>query len=158
MWSQLTTTLKIVETLDFIMPNDLERELKELKETLEYLKKSFEVVSQLAQAYIRLLNVYAEYGELGIDVVIPEIKHDPIAREIVKILFDLKRANVSQIARELKGRRGKASRNTVRKKLNELEKLGVVKEVPGERGSVYTLSREVVKRWLDLIGIPINLL
>ncbi|WP_430515235.1 BlaI/MecI/CopY family transcriptional regulator [Pyrococcus woesei] len=140
------------------MPNDLERELKELKETLEYLKKSFEVVSQLAQAYIRLLNVYAEYGELGIDVVIPEIKHDPIAREIVKILFDLKRANVSQIARELKGRRGKASRNTVRKKLNELEKLGVVKEVPGERGSVYTLSREVVKRWLDLIGIPINLL
>lgn len=158
MWSQLTTTLKIVETLDFIMPNDLERELKELKETLEYLKKSFEVVSQLARAYIRLLNVYAEYGELGIDVVIPEIKHDPIAREIVKILFDLKRANVSQIARELKGRRGKASRNTVRKKLNELEKLGVVKEVPGERGSVYTLSREVVKRWLDLIGIPINLL
>ncbi|MDK2870127.1 MAG: hypothetical protein PWP39_1362 [Pyrococcus sp.] len=140
------------------MPNDLKKELRELKETLEYLKKSFEVVSQLAQAYIRLLNVYAEYGDLGIDVVIPEIKHDPIARDIVKILFDLRRANVSQIARELKGRRGKASRNTVRKKLKELEKLGVVKEVPGERGSVYTLSREVVKKWLDLIGIPINLL
>ncbi|AAL80421.1 ArsR family transcriptional regulator [Pyrococcus furiosus DSM 3638] len=140
------------------MPNDLKKELRELKETLEYLKKSFEVISQLAQAYIRLLNVYAEYGDLGIDVVIPEIKHDPIARDIVKILFDLRRANVSQIARELKGRRGKASRNTVRKKLKELEKLGVVKEVPGERGSVYTLSREVVKKWLDLIGIPINLL
>lgn len=86
---------------------------------------------------------------LSIDVVIPEIKHDPIAREIVKILFDLRKANVSQIARELKGRRGKASRNTVRVKLEELESLGVVREVPAEggRGKVYALSHDVIKRW-----------
>ncbi len=139
------------------MPDeDLAREVQELKKALEALKASFEVVSRMAQSYLRLLNIYAEYGGLSIDVVIPEIKHDPIAREIVKILFDLRRANVSQIARELRGRRGKASRNTVRAKLEELEKLGVVREVPSERGKVYALSRDVVKRWLELIGMPIR--
>ncbi len=139
------------------MPDeDLAREVQELRKALEAMKASFEVVSRMAQSYLRLLNVYAEYGGLGIDVVIPEIKHDPIAREIVKILFDLRRVNVSQIARELKDRRGKASRNTVRAKLEELERLGVVREIPVERGKVYTLSRDVVKRWLKLIGMPIR--
>ncbi|WP_297517866.1 BlaI/MecI/CopY family transcriptional regulator [Thermococcus sp.] len=139
------------------MPDeDLAREVQELRKALEAMKASFEVVSRMAQSYLRLLNVYAEYGGLGIDVVIPEIKHDPIAREIVKILFDLRKVNVSQIARELKGRRGKASRNTVRAKLEELERLGVVREIPAERGKVYTLSRDVVKRWLKLIGMPIR--
>lgn len=141
------------------MPDeDLVREVQELREALEALRKSFEIVSQMAQSYLRLLNIYAEYGGLSIDVVIPEIKHDPIAREIVKILFDLRRANVSQIARELKGRRGKASRNTVRAKLEELKELGVVREVPveGNRGKVYALSRDVVRKWLELIGMPIR--
>ncbi len=139
------------------MPDeDLAREVQELRKALEALRASFEVVSRMAQSYLRLLNVYAEYGGLSIDVVIPEIKHDPIEREIVKILFDLRRANVSQIARELKGRRGKASRNTVRAKLGELERLGIVREVPTERGKVYALSRDVVKRWLELIGMPIR--
>ena len=139
------------------MPDeDLAKEVQELKKALEAMRASFEVVSRMAQSYLRLLNIYAEYGGLSIDVVIPEIKHDPIAREIVKILFDLRRANVSQIARELRGRRGKASRNTVRAKLEELEKLGVVREVPSERGKVYALSREVIKRWLELIGMPIR--
>ncbi|WP_456366746.1 ArsR family transcriptional regulator [Thermococcus sp.] len=140
------------------MPDEeLAREVQELKKALEAMRASFEIVSQMAQAYLRLLNVYAEYGGLSIDVVIPEIKHDPIAREIVRILFDLRRANVSQIARELRGRRGKASRNTVRAKLGELERLGVVRKLPSEKGKVYTLSRDVVRRWLELIGMPIRL-
>ena len=139
------------------MPDEeLAREVQELKKALEAMRASFEIVSQMARAYLRLLNVYAEYGGLSIDVVIPEIKHDPIAREIVKILFDLRRANVSQITRELKGRRGKGSRNTVRAKLEELERLGIVREVPAQRGRTYTLSRDVVKRWLELIGMPIR--
>ncbi|AEH23895.1 helix-turn-helix domain-containing protein [Pyrococcus yayanosii] len=140
------------------MPDDdLAREVQELKKALAELRKSFNLVSQLAQAYLKLLNIYAQHGELGIDVAVPEVRGDPIAREIVRILFDLKRANVSQIARELKGRRGKASRNTVRAKLTELKELGIVVEVPGERGKTYTLSREVVRKWLEMIGMPIRL-
>ncbi|QDA31804.1 winged helix-turn-helix transcriptional regulator [Thermococcus indicus] len=140
------------------MPDeDLAREVQELRKALEELRESFAVVSQMAQAYLRLINIYAQYGGLRIDLVVPEVRSDPIAREIVRILFDLKRANVSQIARELKGRRGKASRNTVRAKLRELVELGIVIEVPGERGKVYALSREVVKKWLEMIGMPIRL-
>ncbi|ACJ16643.1 hypothetical protein TON_1155 [Thermococcus onnurineus NA1] len=139
------------------MPDDdLTREVQELRKALEELRESFAVVSQMAQAYLRLINLYAQYGGLGVEVAVPEVT-DPIAREIVRILFDLKRANVSQIARELKGRRGKASRNTVRAKLRELVELGIVVEVPGERGKTYALSKRVVKRWLELIGMPIRL-
>ena len=140
------------------MPDeDLAREVQELRKALEELRESFAVVSQMAQAYLRLINIYAQYGGLSIDVVVPEVRSDPIAREIVRILFDLKRANVSQITRELKGRRGKASRNTVRAKLAELKKLGIVVEVPSERGRSYSLSKKVVKKWLELIGMPIRL-
>ena len=139
------------------MPDeDLAREVQELKKALEELKESFIIVSQLAQSYLRLINIYAQYGGLGIEAAVPEVT-DPIAREIVRILFDLKRANVSEIARELKGRRGKASRNTVRAKLTELKEKGIVVEVPDERGKTYTLSKKVVKKWLEIIGIPINL-
>ncbi|NJE47478.1 ArsR family transcriptional regulator [Thermococcus sp. GR7] len=139
------------------MPDDdLTREVQELRKALEELRESFAVVSQMAQAYLRLINLYAQYGGLGVEVAVPEVT-DPIAREIVRILFDLKRVNVSQIARELKGRRGKASRNTVRAKLRELVELGIVVEVPGERGKTYVLSKRVVKRWLELIGMPIRL-
>ncbi|AEC52387.1 hypothetical protein PNA2_1472 [Pyrococcus sp. NA2] len=136
---------------------DLTSEIKELKRILNELMSSFELLAQMAQAYIRLLMVYAEYGGIGIDIAIPEIRHDPIAREIVKILFELKKANVSQITRELKGRRGKASRNTVRIKLEELKRLGVVVEVSGQRGKVYSLSREVINKWFELIGMPIKI-
>ena len=101
--------------------------------------------------------MYAQYGGLGIDVMIPQIKHDPIAREIVKILFDKKSANISQITRELKARRGKASRNTVREKLNRLVELGAVVEIENEHSKEYILNKDVISKWLELIGIPINL-
>jgi len=136
--------------------DDLAREVQELRKALEELRESFDLVSQLAQSYLRLINLYAQYGGLGIEVAVPEVT-DPIAREIVRILFDLKRANVSQIARELRGRRGKASRNTVRAKLKELKEMGIVVEVPGERGKIYTLSRQVINKWLEIIGIPIKI-
>ena len=41
---------------------DLAREVQELRKALKAMKASFEIVSQMAQAYLRLLNVYAEYG------------------------------------------------------------------------------------------------
>ncbi|RLF74689.1 ArsR family transcriptional regulator [Thermococci archaeon] len=143
------------------MPEDqdvkkLSEEVKTLRKALNELMKSFELVSSLAENYLRLINIYAQYGGLGIDVVVPQLRHDPIAREIVKILFDLKSANISQIAQELKKRRGKASRNTVREKLHHLIELNIVEEAKGERGNTYALKKEVLNKWFDLIGIPIK--
>ncbi|NJE26561.1 ArsR family transcriptional regulator [Thermococcus sp. MV5] len=143
------------------MPEDqdvkkLSEEVKTLRKALNELMRSFELVSSLAENYLRLINIYAQYGGLGIDVVVPQLRHDPIAREIVKILFDLKSANISQIAQELKKRRGKASRNTVREKLHHLIELNIVEEAKGERGNTYALKKEVLNKWFDLIGIPIK--
>ncbi|ALV63378.1 hypothetical protein ADU37_CDS16790 [Thermococcus sp. 2319x1] len=143
------------------MPEDrdiekLSEEVKTLRKALNELMASFELVSRLAENYLRLINIYAQYGGLGIDVVVSEIRHDLIAREIVRILFDLKSANISQITQELKRRRGKASRNTVREKIHHLIELNVVEEVDGEKGKVYALRKEVLNKWFDLIGIPIK--
>lgn len=143
------------------MPEDqdiekLSEEVKTLRKALNELMASFEIVSRLAENYLRLINIYAQYGGLGIDVVVPEIRHDPIAREIVRILFDLRSANISQITQELKRRRGKASRNTVREKIHHLIELNVVEEVDGEKGKAYALKKEVLNKWFDLIGIPIK--
>ncbi|MDN5319661.1 MAG: hypothetical protein PWP49_81 [Thermococcaceae archaeon] len=134
----------------------LSEEVKTLRKALNELMASFELVSRLAENYLRLINIYAQYGGLGIDVVVPEIRHDSIAREIVRILFDLKTANISQITQELKRRRGKASRNTVREKIHQLIDLNVVEEVDGEKGKAYALKKEVLNKWFDLIGIPIK--
>ncbi|ACS90708.1 ArsR family transcriptional regulator [Thermococcus sibiricus] len=134
----------------------LSEEVKILRKTLNELMTSFELVSRLAENYLKLMNIYAQYGGLGIDVVVPQIRHDPIAREIVRILFDLKSANISQITQELKKRRGKASRNTVREKIQYLSSLNVVEEVDGEKGKGYALKKEVLNKWFDLIGIPIK--
>ncbi len=134
----------------------LSEEVKTLRKTLNELMTSFELVSRLAENYLKLMNIYAQYGGLGIDVVVPEIRHDSIAREIVRILFDLKTANISQITQELKRRRGKASRNTVREKIHQLIDLNVVEEVDGEKGKAYALKKEVLNKWFDLIGIPIK--
>jgi len=143
------------------MPKDqdiekLSEEVKTLRKALNELMASFELVSRLAENYLRLINIYAQYGGLGIDVVVPEIRHDSIAREIVRILFDLRSANISQITQELKRRRGKASRNTVREKIHHLIELNVVEEVDGEKGKAYALRKEVLNKWFDLIGIPIK--
>ena len=134
----------------------LSKEVKTLRKTLNELMTSFELVSRLAENYLKLMNIYAQYGGLGIDVVVPQIRHDSIAREIVRILFDLKSANISQITQELKKRRGKASRNTVREKIHHLTYLNVVEEVDGEKGKAYALKKEVLNKWFDLIGIPIK--
>jgi len=134
----------------------LSEEVKTLRKALDDLMTSFEMVSRLADNYLRLINIYAQYGGLGIDVVVPEIRNDPIAREIVRILFDLKIANISQITQELKKRRGKASRNTVRERIHHLLDLNVVEEVDGDKGKAYALRKEVLNKWFDLIGIPIK--
>jgi len=145
--------MKMAEDQDI---EKLSEEVKTLRKALNELMTSFELVSRLAENYLRLINIYAQYGGLGIDVVVPEIRHDPIAREIVRILFDLRSANISQITQELKRRRGKASRNTVREKIHYLIELNVVEEVDGEKGKAYALRKEVLNKWFDLIGIPIK--
>lgn len=59
---------------------------------------------------------------------------------------------------EFKGRCGKVLWNIVRVKFEELEELGVVREVFFEdnRGRIYIFFCDVVRKWLELIGMLIR--
>jgi len=105
--------------------------------------------------YMRILDSYMSNGSVGPEIVIPQVK-DPISREIISVLFSIKEGNISRITEELRKRRGKASRSIVAKKLAELEEMGVLEADESGRDKKYSLSDEVVRKWLKVLGIDIK--
>ncbi len=105
--------------------------------------------------YMRILDSYMSNGSVGPEIVLPQVK-DPISREIISVLFSIKEGNISRITGELKRRRGKASRRIVAKKLTELEEMGVLEVDKSARDKRYSLSDEVVRKWLKVLGIDIK--
>lgn len=105
--------------------------------------------------YMRILDSYMSNGSVGPEIVLPQVK-DPISREIISVLFSIREGNISRITDELRKRRGKASRRIVAKKLAELVEMGVVEVHETARDKRYSLSDEVVKKWLKVLGIDIK--
>lgn len=105
--------------------------------------------------YMRILDSYMSNGSVGPEIVLPQVK-DPISREIISVLFSIKEGNISRITEELRKRRGKASRRIVAKKLAELEDMGLLDVGESARDKRYSLSDEVVKKWLKVLGIDIK--
>ncbi len=105
--------------------------------------------------YLRILDSYMSNGSVGPEIVLPQVK-DPMSREIISVLFSIKEGNISRITEELRKRRGKASRRIVAKKLGELAEMGIVEEDEGSRDKRYSLSDEVVRKWLKVLGIDIS--
>ena len=146
--------------------DELHKEIRELKEQVSQLSQALEtavrpyqeVLGQLdelqgiARRYFGLLELYQRYGEISPDVVIPGLK-DPISQEIVRILFDKGDRNISQIAEQMKQRRGSASRRIIRERLEQLVERGAVTVSSGSKQRRFSVSDEVVQKWSQLLGL-----
>jgi DNA-binding transcriptional ArsR family regulator len=107
----------------------------------------------LAVGYLRLVELYQRFGSISPEAVLPELK-DPIAVDVVKLLFEQGGLNVTQLTERLRGRRGRASRTSVRERLSRLVKDGIVVMEHGPGGvAVYSVAEWAVERWLKLIGV-----
>jgi DNA-binding transcriptional ArsR family regulator len=140
-------------------------QIKDLSEKIERLEASLarvvapygdllsyiERFQTISRSYFRLMEMYEKYGAISPELVIPGLK-DPMARDIVRVLFDGKERNISQITREVKAVRGTASRRIVREKLAALEERGAVVRRETGRSRVYTISEEVARKWSEVLG------
>lgn len=137
--------------------DDIERRIERIEELISrYLENEYlEYLRHILASYLRLINIYLEYGRISPTVIFPEIK-DPISRDIVEILFSSGPLNISQITEEMKKMRGKASRRIVRERLAELVESGIVEFEERKNEKVYFISEYAVKKWLKVLGINIR--
>src|SRR5437660_11975121 len=104
-----------------------------------------ERLQDFSRGYFRLLDLYAKYGKVSPDLVIPGLKDD-ISRHIVVALFDRPDRNISQITEAVKGKRETASRRIVRERLEDLERQGIVAATPGPRTRTLPAPKQVADK------------
>ena len=137
--------------------DDIEKRMRKVEDILEkYLENDYLIyIRHILASYLRLINIYMEYGKISPSIIFPEVK-DSISREIIEILFSSGKLNTSQITEELKKSRGKASRRIVREKLNYLVERGIVECEERKNEKVYSISEYAIKKWLKVLGINIK--
>ncbi len=147
--------------------DDLRQEIRELRAQIEALRAALSDVARpytelvayldrlqdVSRGYFRILDLYAKYGKVSPDLVIPGLKDD-ISRHIVAVLFDRPDRNISQITESVKGKRGTASRRIVRQRLEDLQRQGIVAATPGSRVRTFRVSDEVAEKWSQVLGVP----
>jgi len=142
----------------------LAKRIAELEESISRIREGYGefgqymgVLREISARYFRLMELYSKHGGISADMAVPEIK-DPISKEIIRILVDRSDKgdsglNLSDITRELKMRRGTASRRIVRDRVKGLVERGIVKRTSQGKQPSYTISEELIDRWYDLLGL-----
>ena len=147
--------------------SELQHDVRELRKQVEALREALGKVTEpyreiasyldklqgLARGYFRLLDLYAKYGAISPDLVIPGLKDD-ISRHIVSTLFEKADRNISQITEAVKAKRGTASRRIVRERLEDLQRQGIVVATPGSRTRTFRVAEEVAEKWSQVLGVP----
>ena len=147
--------------------DDLREEIRELRAQIEALRAALSDVArpytelmayvdrlqEVSRGYFRILDLYAKYGKVSPDLVIPGLKDD-ISRHIVAVLFDRPDRNISQITDAVKGKRGTASRRVVRQRLEDLQREGIVVATPDPRVRTFRVSDAVAEKWSQVLGVP----
>src|SRR5256885_13444763 len=109
-------------------------------------------LQDVSRGYFRILDLYAKYGKVSPDLVIPGLKAD-ISRHIVVALFDRPDRNIPQITEAVKGKRGTASRRIVRERLDDLQRQGIVVATPGSRTRTFRVAEAVAEKWSQVLGV-----
>lgn len=132
--------------------DELERMIADMKQPYHETRQMMERFNDMAAGYLKIISLYQQHGKVSPEMLVPTVK-DPIARDILVILFEKKNLNVSQIAENLREKRGTASRKTVREKLVELEDAGAIEILDDKKVKRYKVSDELVEKWLKLLGV-----
>ena len=147
--------------------DDLPKEIRDLRAQIEALRTALsdvtrpytelmayvERLQEASRGYFRILDLFAKYGKVSPDLVIPGLKDD-ISRHIVVALFDRPDRNISQITEAVKRKRGTASRRIVRNRLEDLEHQGILVATPGSGTRTFRVSEDVVEKWSQVLGVP----
>ena len=147
--------------------DDLRKEIRELRAQIEALRTALSDVTRpytelmayvdrlqdVSRGYFRILDLFAKYGKVSPDLVIPGLRDD-ISRHIVVSLFDQPDRNISQITEAVKGKRGTASRRIVRARLEDLQRQGIIVATPRSRSRTFRVADEVAEKWSQVLGVP----
>ena len=131
----------------------LRQELTRLADLSTGLLRQVEGLAQAQESYLRLLTLYARYGVISPEILVPAAK-DAISRDIVRVLAQVSEANLPTLTSRLRDERGTASRRIVKARMEALAKVGAV-EVRRSAGghTFWRLSDEVVRKWSQLLGL-----
>ena len=130
----------------------LENMISEMAQPYKETRQMMDRFNDMASGYLKIISLYQQHGKVSPEMLVPTVK-DPIAQDILVILFEKKELNVSQIAENLREKRGTASRKTVRDKLKELEDAGAIEIMDDRKVKKYKVSEELVEKWLKLLGV-----
>ncbi|MEM1554635.1 MAG: hypothetical protein QXS51_05660 [Thermoproteota archaeon] len=120
----------------------MESRIDELVKKISLLEKELEKEKELNREVLRELAVVRNILSFSSDayktskkisILSKSLKAGALAREITEMLMSEGPLNISQIANLLREIRGKASRKTVARKLEELANLGIVEIVEGKK-------------------------
>jgi len=131
--------------------NGLENMINNLMNLHKTVLDKASAASDVEERYMKMLSIYKRFGNIS-PARLSGVK-DPISEKIVEILFDKGSLNITQITGRLREKKGSASRHTVRKKLEILEKEGVVKKTNDGKGKNYQLTDKAVNKWAEMLGI-----
>ena len=132
--------------------DNLEGMISEMSQPYQESRNMMEKFQEMAAGYLKIISLYQQHGKVSPEMLVPSVK-DPIAQDILVILFEKKELNISQIAENLREKRGSASRKTVRDKLKELEEADAIEVLDDKKVKKYKVSDELVDKWLKLLGV-----
>lgn len=120
----------------------MENVIDELVRKIKLLEEELEKEKELNREVLRELAIIKDVALIGSEIyktskkitfLSKSLKAGTLAKEITETLLSEGPLNISQLTNLLRRIRGKASRKTVAKKLEELEKLGLVETVEGKK-------------------------